>query len=235
MMTRCFNIFSIANAVGRAVMSATPPGGNATTIVMGRDGYASCANTGTGRSATATNAIRRRIFFLRVDVLFSGTIIGARAPGVKRRRRLCDPIEFPSDHEPARDRYLHRFLLGRGKPRGGAGRIGRGLDGLRRRFRRLSRAPGGPARRMRFGDPSRSGSERASGAEASDPAFRRRGSEGRRHCGACVSARQGRAQDERTLMSAVLRPAPSLEPMSEADLRAVIDIEERLYDFPWTL
>ena len=36
-------------------------------------------------------------------------------------------------------------------------------------------------------------------------------------------------------MSAVLRPAPSLEPMSEADLRAVIDIEERLYDFPWTL
>src|SRR2546430_11734839 len=30
-----------------------------------------------------------------------------------------------------------------------------------------------------------------------------------------VSARQGRAQDERTLMSAVLRPAPSLEPRSE--------------------
>src|SRR5437879_7998359 len=119
MMTRCFNTFSIANAVGRAVMSATPPGGNATTIVTGRDGYASCANTGTGRSARAINAIRRRIFFLRMDVLFSGTIIGARAPGVKRRRRLCDPIEFPSDHEPARDRYLHRFLLGRGKPRRG--------------------------------------------------------------------------------------------------------------------
>ena len=36
-------------------------------------------------------------------------------------------------------------------------------------------------------------------------------------------------------MSAVLRPAPSLEPMSEADLRAVIEIEEGLYEFPWTL
>jgi len=36
-------------------------------------------------------------------------------------------------------------------------------------------------------------------------------------------------------MSAVLRPAPSLEPMSEADLRALIEIEEGLYEFPWTL
>ena len=36
-------------------------------------------------------------------------------------------------------------------------------------------------------------------------------------------------------MSAVLRPAPSLEPMSDADLRAVIEIEEGLYEFPWTL
>ncbi len=36
-------------------------------------------------------------------------------------------------------------------------------------------------------------------------------------------------------MSAVLRPAPSFEPMIEADLRAVIEIEEGLYQFPWTL
>src|SRR5256885_490283 len=55
--------------------------------------------------------------FLRADVLFSGTIIGARAPGVKRRGRLRDPIEFPRGHEPARDRYVHRLLLGRGEPR----------------------------------------------------------------------------------------------------------------------
>ena len=36
-------------------------------------------------------------------------------------------------------------------------------------------------------------------------------------------------------MSAVLRPVPSLEPMSEADLRDVIEIEKGLYEFPWTL
>jgi ribosomal-protein-alanine N-acetyltransferase len=35
-------------------------------------------------------------------------------------------------------------------------------------------------------------------------------------------------------MSAVLRPA-GIEPMREADLRAVLEIEESIYDFPWTL
>jgi hypothetical protein len=38
MMTRCFSTFSIAIAVGRPVISATPPGGNATTMVTGRVG-----------------------------------------------------------------------------------------------------------------------------------------------------------------------------------------------------
>ena len=36
-------------------------------------------------------------------------------------------------------------------------------------------------------------------------------------------------------MSAVLRPAPRFEPMSEADLRPVLEIEEGLYEFPWTI
>jgi ribosomal-protein-alanine N-acetyltransferase len=35
-------------------------------------------------------------------------------------------------------------------------------------------------------------------------------------------------------MSAVLRPA-GFEPMRESDLRAVLEIEESLYEFPWTL
>ena len=35
-------------------------------------------------------------------------------------------------------------------------------------------------------------------------------------------------------MSAVLRPAPSFEPMTEADLRPVLEIEESIYAFPWT-
>lgn len=36
-------------------------------------------------------------------------------------------------------------------------------------------------------------------------------------------------------MSAVLRSTPEFEPMREADLRAVLDIEESIYEFPWTL
>ena len=36
-------------------------------------------------------------------------------------------------------------------------------------------------------------------------------------------------------MSAVLRPVPAFEPMRESDLRAVLEIEEGIYEFPWTL
>jgi [ribosomal protein S18]-alanine N-acetyltransferase len=36
-------------------------------------------------------------------------------------------------------------------------------------------------------------------------------------------------------MSAVLRPVSSFEPMTEADLRPVLEIERKIYAFPWTL
>ena len=36
-------------------------------------------------------------------------------------------------------------------------------------------------------------------------------------------------------MSAVLRPVPAFEPMRESDLRAVLEIEVSIYEFPWTL
>jgi ribosomal-protein-alanine N-acetyltransferase len=36
-------------------------------------------------------------------------------------------------------------------------------------------------------------------------------------------------------MSAVLRPGAEFGPMREADLRAVLEIEESIYEFPWTL
>ena len=36
-------------------------------------------------------------------------------------------------------------------------------------------------------------------------------------------------------MSAVLRPAASFEPMTEADFRPVLEIERGIYEFPWTL
>jgi hypothetical protein len=36
--TGCLWVFSIVTASGRPTMSATPPGGNGTIIVIGRDG-----------------------------------------------------------------------------------------------------------------------------------------------------------------------------------------------------
>jgi ribosomal-protein-alanine N-acetyltransferase len=35
-------------------------------------------------------------------------------------------------------------------------------------------------------------------------------------------------------VSAVLKEQPLIEPMSEKDLAAVMDIERRIYEFPWT-
>src|SRR3989442_9422716 len=87
---------------------------------------------------------------------------------------------------------------------------------------------------MRFGGPFRDGADRAGGAQARAAAFRGGRSDGRRRGGAGVSARQGRAQDEGTRMSAGLRPATRFEPMTEADLRAVLEIEEAIYAFSWT-
>lgn len=36
-------------------------------------------------------------------------------------------------------------------------------------------------------------------------------------------------------MSAVLKPGPRFEPMGEEDLPEIIGIEEKVYEFPWTL
>jgi ribosomal-protein-alanine N-acetyltransferase len=36
-------------------------------------------------------------------------------------------------------------------------------------------------------------------------------------------------------MSAVLQPAYRFEPMTAADLHSVVEIEERIYAFPWTI
>src|SRR5262245_64436457 len=63
--TGFLSTFSRAAATGRAVRSATPPGGNGATIVMGREGYGSWAavreppsNTRKARAARATEPRR---------------------------------------------------------------------------------------------------------------------------------------------------------------------------------
>jgi ribosomal-protein-alanine N-acetyltransferase len=35
-------------------------------------------------------------------------------------------------------------------------------------------------------------------------------------------------------MSAVLQPVPQFEPMAAADLRSILEIEQKIYEFPWT-
>ena len=42
-ITDCFNSRASASATGRATVSATPPGGNGTTIVIGLSGQLDCA------------------------------------------------------------------------------------------------------------------------------------------------------------------------------------------------
>src|SRR6185436_14915932 len=66
--TGCLTSRSMAAASGRAVRSAMPPGGNGTTIVIGRVGYGSWAATGSAtRSRTsASRAVRRVVMRLSV-------------------------------------------------------------------------------------------------------------------------------------------------------------------------
>src|SRR5213076_933868 len=59
--TGCFSAWFMPAASGLPTMSATPPGGNGTTIVSGFDGYASCAD-----APAAQNAMRRETRILGI-------------------------------------------------------------------------------------------------------------------------------------------------------------------------
>src|SRR5438105_12961402 len=58
--TGFFKTFSRAAATGRAVRSATPPGGKGATTVIGRSGYFSCAETLTAMKSNASKREYRR-------------------------------------------------------------------------------------------------------------------------------------------------------------------------------
>src|SRR5882724_2105335 len=57
--TGFFRTFSSAAATGRAVRSATPPGGKGATMVTGRSGYFSCAETVTARTSKIIKGSKR--------------------------------------------------------------------------------------------------------------------------------------------------------------------------------
>jgi hypothetical protein len=67
--TGFFSTFSIAAATGRAVRSATPPGGNGATIVIGRDGYESWAKAVAATLAASVRQANTMSFFMAALVL----------------------------------------------------------------------------------------------------------------------------------------------------------------------
>ena len=67
--TDCFRSRDIASAIGRATVSATPPGGNGTTIVIVRSGYcAKAADAANAREATAAARESLRISTIVVSI-----------------------------------------------------------------------------------------------------------------------------------------------------------------------
>src|SRR3954462_8492269 len=54
--TGCFSRRSITAETGRAVWSATPPGGKGTTRLIGRAGYSSCAPAPSGKPTSAASS-----------------------------------------------------------------------------------------------------------------------------------------------------------------------------------
>src|SRR5688572_18444759 len=67
--TGCLSDFSICDARGRPTMSATPPGGNGTIMVIGFEGYASWASAvKAARNSTAAMGIFLMELLLRREV-----------------------------------------------------------------------------------------------------------------------------------------------------------------------
>src|SRR4029450_1951463 len=89
--TGFLSVRSSAAATGRAVRSATPPGGNGTTMLRGREGngsWATAAVTDTARAATArTRAIERRALMHWLLCRRRESRIGGPAGAAGRRPR----------------------------------------------------------------------------------------------------------------------------------------------------
>src|SRR5688572_23607545 len=83
--TGCLRAFSICEASGRPTISATPPGGNGTIMVIGFEGYGSCANTGRATSSSSRYStrdirllLRDRTYRMLQMLHFIGSLAGRR-------------------------------------------------------------------------------------------------------------------------------------------------------------
>src|SRR6266540_4930569 len=91
--TGCFRIFASAAANGRPERSAWPPGGYGLTIVMVRDGNASCAAAGPAPSSTRTATTRNLV--MRPPVCGAGVyrVFASATPRQVRRQKAPRLIE----------------------------------------------------------------------------------------------------------------------------------------------
>src|SRR4051812_19369899 len=106
MITGCFRKRLIASAAGRATMSATPPGGNGTIMVIGLLGYASWASNGAGNAATSVANATMRRWVRRTGVLRNDdparTVQDGMAAIIRAdRARLPEPRTRPLPTPPA--------------------------------------------------------------------------------------------------------------------------------------
>src|SRR5262245_21730576 len=86
--TGFFSTFSSAAATGRAVRSATPPGGNGATSVIGREGYVSWppAVTASDRTRTTATATTRQCLMGRLLFLPAPDAYASPAAGQEMYR-----------------------------------------------------------------------------------------------------------------------------------------------------
>src|SRR5262249_42202598 len=88
--TGCFSTCPIASATGRATVSATPPGGNGTIIVIGWFGY-SCAASGDAASSSRNASALARIVCLADQRRGKGARI--------ERLQIVDPFAHPDEED----------------------------------------------------------------------------------------------------------------------------------------
>src|SRR5262249_26137055 len=104
--TGCFRIFWSAAANGRPDRSAWPPGGYGLTIVIGRDGNASCAAAGAAPSSTRIAKTRNLI--MRPPVCGAGAYRAGAAGGSTSRQTS---IVGPMSRMRSRLGELHRVAI----------------------------------------------------------------------------------------------------------------------------
>src|SRR5690606_40451901 len=94
-----------ASATGRATVSATPPGGNGTIIVMARSGYWACPQAAASASTAPLNHFPADGTAMSPALLLMWVRAGARAGRRLDVAKPIGPIIFHNQNQPAYRRH----------------------------------------------------------------------------------------------------------------------------------